>query len=224
MINILLFLCCSAWVSVCAVLTRRWGQHALTTFIVLQALLANWMVLKQITLFGLNTTPSDPFVIGGTLALTIVQDQYGLKAARDALFLAWAALLFFCVIAIIQIAYIPSPSDTADPAYHAILSVTPRLLIASAGTYFLSERLNLFLYQYIRTKLPNRATGARWFAIVVSQAFDTVCFSIFGLYGIVHPLVGMILMSYAIKLICCFCIVPLTQFLLHNLPNREKNL
>lgn len=220
MINILLFFTCCAWVSVCAVLARRWGRQALTTFIVVQALLANWMVLKQITIFGLNATPSDPFVIGGTLALIFLQEQSGQKAAREALFLAWAALLFFCVIAIVQIAYIPSLTDTADLAYQMIFYVTPRLLIASAGTYFISERLNLYLYHYMRTKFPTRESSARWLAIVISQAFDTVCFSICGLYGVVQDLTDIMVMSYIIKLICCFCIVPLAQGLLKKLPER----
>ena len=43
------------------------GQIALGAFVVLEAVLANLFVLKQITLFNLCVTSSDSFIIGITV-------------------------------------------------------------------------------------------------------------------------------------------------------------
>jgi uncharacterized PurR-regulated membrane protein YhhQ (DUF165 family) len=59
-----------------SLLALKRGSAALTTWITVQALLANLFVLKQITLFGLNVTASDGFAIGSLLGINLLQEYF----------------------------------------------------------------------------------------------------------------------------------------------------
>ena len=53
----------------------RLGKTALGSWICIQALCANLLVLKQVVLFGLHVTCSDVFAIGGILRLNLLQER-----------------------------------------------------------------------------------------------------------------------------------------------------
>ena len=182
------------------------GKGALTTWVAIQALIANLFVLKQITLFGFDVTASDAFAIGSLLGLNFLQEFYDREEARKATWICFFFMAFFALVSQIHLLYLPSAFDTTQPAFTAILTATPRLLFASLSVFFLVQQFDIRFFSFLKNKFPNASFALRaGIALVISQLLDTVLFSFAGLYGIVASVFDIIVISYAVKIIVIFC-------------------
>jgi uncharacterized integral membrane protein (TIGR00697 family) len=212
-LNVFLFLSSCALIACFAWWFCRMGQGALTAWMAMLSLTANLFVLKQIDLFGLNATASDVFAIGGLLSLNLLREKYGKEAASNAIWTSFACLLFFVLMSQVHLLYVPSHYDTAQFAYEKLLSASPRLLIASLVTFLVVDQFDSHLYGTLRKKYPKISM---WFisgmTLSVSQLIDTVLFSLLGLYGLVHAIFNIILVSYGVKLLAIMNTLPWTYF------------
>lgn len=180
----------------CTLFALRQGKVALSCWVVLSAILANLLVLKQIYFFDLHITATDPLIIGSIVGLNLLREYHGKPAALAALWICFASMIFFVIASQVHLGYNPSPFDTAETAYQHILSPSPRLLIASLVTFLIVQRLDLYLFALF-AKLPLVARNA--LSLIISQLLDTLLFSFLGLFGLVHSLTHVIIVSFAIK-------------------------
>lgn len=186
------------------------GRCALVSWIVLQGVLANLLVLKQAILFGLQVTCSDVYIVGSILSLNLLQEQYGKQQARRAIYIGFSLMLTYLLMSQFQLWYVPSALDVAQSAYTALFAVMPRLVIASVITYLLVQLFDTQLYAWLRMLMRDRFFVMRSAcSLIVSQVLDTALFTVLGLYGMVaHPL-HIFVMSLAVKLVVISCMVPL---------------
>ncbi len=212
--NILLFITSAATVAIFAKIFKRLaGKSGLISWIALQAVLSNLFVLKQINLFGLDATASDIFTIGGLLGLNLLQQHYGYQAAKQAISSAFLSLTFFCFVSQVHLLYVPTAYDFAHPAYSTLLSPTPRLLAASVIAYVCSQTINVFSFKHLCQRLgPSAGLTCHITSVLLAQTVDTVMFSYLGLYGLMHNLLQVILISSFIKIFALLSTLPFTQF------------
>lgn len=195
----------------------RLGREALITWIALQGVLANLFVLKQIELFTLTVTCSDVYAVGSFLSLNLLQEYYDESLAKRAILIAAVSQGFFMVMGQFHLHYIPSTVDISHTAFATILTAYPRILIASLGVFYFVQRMDVVIFQALKTGFPGTSFAIRnGIGLVLSQILDTMLFSVFGLWGIVASLRGIIVMSLIIKLILVALVVPLT-FLVKSL-------
>lgn len=176
------------------------GKEALLCLFILCAIMANLFVLKQIALFGMHVTASDSFAIGAILCLNLLQEYFGKESAKKATWISLFALLIFSCFAQLHLLYKPTSADYAQQAYLTLFQPSLRLLFASICTFFLAQRLDLFLFSYLKKWikplfLRNAASSS------LSQLFDTTLFSFLGLYGLVESISQIIFVSFLIKLL-----------------------
>ena len=209
MINILLFLSSCALIAGFAWWFCYLGLGALTAWMAMLSLIANLFVLKQIHLFGFNATASDIFAIGGILSLNLLREKFGQAAAQRAIWISFACLLFFVLMAQVHLLYLPSQFDTTQLSYEQILSASPRLLNASLTTFLIVDQFDSHLYGTLRKRFPAVSIiFISAFSVAISQLLDTLLFSILGLYGSVQAIVEIITISYCIKLFAIINTVP----------------
>lgn len=198
-LEILLLLRSTFWVF-------RLGNSALSCWVVVQALIANLFVLKQINLFGFDVTASDVFAIGSLLGLNFLQEYFGKKEAAKTTWICFFFMAFFAVVSQFHLLYEPNSFDSSHAAFESILSISPRLFVASMGTFFIVQRIDIYLFAFLRQLLPNVSFAVRaGISLVITQFIDTFLFSFAGLYGVVASVFDIILFSYLIKLIVVFC-------------------
>ncbi len=189
------------------------GKGALAAWVAVQALIANLFVLKQITLFGFDVTASDAFAIGSLLGLNFLQEYFGQDEARKATLICFFFMLFFALASQLHLLFEPSIHDTTQPAFIAILSQSPRLLIASMSVFFLVQQIDIRFFAYLKKKLPLASFALRSaITLILSQFLDTFLFSFAGLYGIVASVMDIIIISFAVKLAVIFCFTPLVKW------------
>lgn len=201
-INELLFIFHTTSLAACTLGALYLGKEALYAFIALCFVLANLFVLKQITLFGYNATCADAFIIAISIAINILQEYYGKPVAQKAIWVSLAASIFYMIASMFHLAYIPASFDTTQISFITLLAQSPRLIIASLTSYTLVQYFDTITYGILLKITGGKHFVLRnYFSMFTSQLFDTILFSFLGLYGIVHNITEIIVVSYSIKVI-----------------------
>jgi uncharacterized integral membrane protein (TIGR00697 family) len=191
----------------------RLGKEALTVWIALQAVLANFFVLKQMLLFGYNVTCSDVFAIGSIASLNLLQEHFGKESARKAIWISFFAMVFFAVMSQVHLYYLPSPSDHAHPSFASLLTAAPRLLLASLFSFFMIQQLDLHLFSLLKRLFPKSRLGSRGaISLIITQFLDTLLFTFLGLYGLGFAVGDILLVSFLLKLLIIALTLPLNFF------------
>ncbi len=194
----------------------------------IMTVLANLFVLKQITLFGFTATASDALAVGITLGLNLLQEYYTKSTAIKAIWIGFYTALFYAIMSLLHLAYVPAISDTFEPMYNAILTNMPRTVLASLVTFLIVQFTDTQLYALLKKQFNNRFFILRNYStLAFTQLLDTVLFSFLGLYGIsdnfsdISTIIDIIIISYIIKLIVIFIAVPYVRLAKTLLPIRS---
>ena len=170
--------------------------------IVLQAVIANLFVIKQINLFSKILTCTDVFIIGAVFAQNLLQEYFGRKEAIKAIKVTFFSLVFFLVMSKVHLFYSPSSSDTTNESFKNILSSSPRIFLASIFTFFLTQRIDVIFFSKLKKIFDGKKIALRLFlSAVFIQILDTLLFSFLGLYGIVDKIFDIMIFSFLIKLL-----------------------
>ena len=192
-------------------LALHMGKEALIALFSVQMILANLFVTKQMECFGATVTCSDVYAMGALLCLNVLQEYFGRRKARQAIWISLMASLVFVLMGWIHKNYLPSAFDTTQAAFETLLGQTPRIVLASLIVSFVADRLDMRLYTYAKKSFFKKSFAIRFFgAACITQLFDTVAFSFLGLYGLVHSVGAIICLSYAIKILVIATMAPLT--------------
>jgi len=221
MTNELLFIFHTTTLSACTLGALYLGKEALYAFVALCFVLANLFVLKQITLFGYNATCADAFIIAISIAINILQEYYGKAVAQKAIWVSLAASIFYMIASVFHLAYISASFDTTQAAFITLLAQSPRIIIASLTSYTIVQYFDTITYGILFKKLDGNYFVLRNYASMLSsQLFDTILFSFLGLYGIVHNITEIIIVSYTIKVINILLTTPFLMLVKKYKPNK----
>lgn len=189
----------------------RLGKEALIAWIVLQSILANLFVLKQISLFSLQASCTDVFVLGAMLGLNLLQEYFGKLCAKRTILFSFSGMFVFVILSKIHLLYQATLHDHSQIHYEAIFSSTPRLFTASLVCFFCTQQFDVRFFAWMKRRFSNVPLGYRTVSsLLLSQVLDTVLFSFLGLYGLVSNLWSLILFSFTIKALLSFCTMPFT--------------
>lgn len=211
--NELIFIIHTIFISLCVLGALRLGKEALIGLVSILAILSNLFVTKQIVLFGFQVTATDALTIGLVLSLNILQEYYGKEITKKAIAISFAGSMVYTMLSMLHLAYIPSISDITQSHAFSLFGVMPRIMLASLFTYFVVQRLDCLLYEFLKNRCNNNYLVLRNYgSVVISQLLDTILFSFLGLYGIIDSIFPVICVSYAIKLIVIVVATPFLWF------------
>jgi queuosine precursor transporter len=222
--NELLFIFQMGTIFLCTLGVLKLGKEALVSWICLQALLANFFVLKEISLFGLSVTGSDAFAVGGVLGLNFLREYHGKEVAKQTIKTCFYFLIFFAALSKIHLLYTPSSMDTAHSAYEKILAPAPRLLISSLLVFFIVQQVDLRIISRLKkSKAISSFTVRTVISLLLCELLDTVLFTYIGLYGIISSPVDIILVSFLVKACVIFFLTPTTWIAKRYLSLKEAS-
>jgi queuosine precursor transporter len=224
--NELLFFFHSFFICLVTLAATAMGKEALSAMIIMHCVLANLFVTKQITLFSLSATGTDAFIIGSVLGLNLLQEYFGSQIARRILYTNFFILFYVIISSVIQNYYIPNEFDVLSESFYRILSPLPHIGVVSMIVFFLVQYVDYMLFRILKNRFGEKYFVIRNFiSVAFCQLLDTILFTFFGLYGIVHNILHVAIISYTIKLLSIFIISPLLfafrNILFKNVSNRN---
>ena len=89
------------------------------------------------------------------LATDILSEKYGIKDAKKGVFIGFFSLLVLTLLTQIDILFIPNNEDFAQEAMKTLFTLTPRICFGSMIAYFISNSLDIYLYEKIKNVSPN---------------------------------------------------------------------
>ena len=198
--NELLFLLQTIFVSGAVLGALALGKEALVAAISILFVLANLFVVKQITLFGFDVTSADVYIIGAVLGFNLLQEYFGKKIAQKTIWISFFISFVVVVLSQMHLWYMPNPYDVTQGSFIKILGFLPRIVAASFIAHIGAQYFRLFFYAWLKKISNNRYLLLRNIASMISeQALDTVLFGFIGLYGIVHRITDVFIISFLIK-------------------------
>lgn len=169
---------------------RFFGKVGLYSWMAIAIIIANIQVMKTINIFGLVTALGN-IIYGTTFLVTdILNENYGKKEARKAVWIGFFMLIAFTILMQICLAFIPDTSDTLSPALQQIFSLLPRITIASLTAYIISQLHDVWAFDFWKRLFKGKHLWLRNnFSTITSQLIDNIIFTwiafvgLFGLFG-----------------------------------------
>ncbi len=184
---------------------KLFGKYGLLTWIAMGTILANIQVVKMVELFGMTATLGN--IMFGTLFLATdtLNEKYGLKAARSSVFIGFFTLISTVIIMQVALQFTSAGDGVVQSALETIFGLMPRIALASLTAYLVSQLLDVYLFQKIKTALPaNNLLFARNLgSTLISQLIDSLIFVPIAFLGVVSGSIlwEIIFTTYVIKLI-----------------------
>lgn len=182
---------------------KLFGLTGLYVWIGFAIVAANIQVVKMIDLGGYNATLGNIMYASIFLATDLINEKYGRKAAQKAVYIGFMMLISFTVITQMALKFTPNSADFAQNALETVFSILPRITIGSLAAYLVSQTLDVFIFDKIKSKFGS--PGSLWFrnnaSTLISQAIDTTVFTFIAFTGVVSfgVVVEIFIVSYVIK-------------------------
>lgn len=132
------------------VMYRMFGKQGLLAWVAIGTIIANIQVIKTIEIFGISATLGNVMFASIYLATDILNDIYGRKVAKRAVWLGFSSTLVMIIVMQMSLHFIPAPEDTAQNAFHAIFDVVPRIALGSIVAYIIGQHVDVFIFSLIK--------------------------------------------------------------------------
>jgi uncharacterized integral membrane protein (TIGR00697 family) len=188
---------------------RLFGKVGLYGWAVMATIVANIEVAKCVDMLGLSVTLGNVIYGSVFLCTDILSEMYGERDAKRCVSVTFLFMVIATVLFQASLLFIPNENDFISPAMKEVFAFVPRLAASSIACFWISNRIDVFLYQWIRKRFKPlwlRNNGAT----MVAQLLDSVLFT-FAAFAGVFDLVTLIEISfttYAIKVFVAVCDTP----------------
>ncbi|WP_414049668.1 queuosine precursor transporter [Macrococcus animalis] len=165
---------------------RCFGKEGLFVWVAIGTVIANIQVTKSVELFGITATLGNVLFASIYLATDILNDRYGRKVAKKAVWLGFSSAIIMTVLMTTSLQFIPTKTDIAQESMQTLFGVVPRIVLGSIIAYIIGQYVDVYLFNLIKKYFSSektfivRAYGSTLFSSVV----DTALFSIIAFTGL----------------------------------------
>ncbi|MNI03189.1 Inner membrane protein YhhQ [compost metagenome] len=198
---------------VCFLLCYRFfGRSGLYAWVGLATVLANIQVVKTIEMAGFVMTLGNTMYATIYLTSDLLNEKYGEKAAKKAVWFGFFVLLVTIVVMQMAIAFTPHEGDLAQDSLKGIFGFLPQLALGSLTAFLVSQMLDVKIYSYLKKVFPK--PNQLWIrnngSTAVSQMVDTLIFCTIA-FAWEYPLdiwLQILVTTYVIKFIVSMASTP----------------
>lgn len=198
----------------------------IVTVFVVMLLISNIGAVKLIE-FGPIITDGGAFLFPLVYILgDVISEVYGFKAARKAIFLAFAmsALAGF-TFWLVQIAP-PATSWENQDAFESVLGFVPRIVLASIAGFLVGQLLNSYVLVAIKRRTKEKSLWLRLLgSTVIGELADTIIFCTIAFYGVITggEFLTYVIIGFTYKTIVEIVLMPVTYQVIAAVKRREPS-
>ena len=161
-----------------------WEKEGLFLNVIIGTIIANLQVVKTVVLFGFTATLGN--VVYGSIFLStdLLEELYGKKEARKAVWFGFASLITMTILMQIALQLSPAPEDFAQTHLEAIFSIMPRIALGSLIAYLIAQHHDVWAFGFWRKLTKGKHLWLRNnLSTMVSQLIDTAIFCTIAFLG-----------------------------------------
>lgn len=211
--NILLVLSIVIVFSVMLIIKKFLGKEGIIGWIGIASILANILITKNVTIFGISATLGNVLFASNFLATDILTECYGYKEAKKGVKFGIVSVLVFLIVTQIALIYEPNNLDMSESSFEFLFSLVPRISLASVSLFALSNFVDIRLYEYLRKKTNGKMMWLRNnLCTIISNGGENFLFYFIAFGGIMN-IKDILVMSLSATIIETFIALCDTPFL-----------
>lgn len=140
---------------------RLFGKAGAVAWVGMATILANVITAKNADVFGLSTAIGTVMFASTFLATDILTEYHSATDAKKAVYVGLFADVLLILSTQIALRYRPSAFDYADGAMQTLFALNLRISIASMVMYFISNLLDVYLFEKMKEKSGGRRLWLR---------------------------------------------------------------
>ena len=208
------------------IMYKFFGRTGLFAWVGFATVLANIQVVKLIEIFGLTATLGNAVYGSIFLVTDILNEKYGKKEAKKAVWLGFSSLIMMTLIMQVVLLFEAAPDDITQQSLATIFGLIPRIALGSMIAYIISQYTDVLIFSFLRKLFPS--DGAFWIrnngSTMLSQLLDTLIFTSIAFLG-VYPTdvwISIFISTYVLKFLVSIVGTPFGYMAKRITPMDEK--
>ncbi|ATQ49812.1 queuosine precursor transporter [Staphylococcus epidermidis] len=191
---------------------RCFGKQGLIAWVAIGTIIANIQVIKAVHIFGITATLGNVMFASIYLATDILNDIYGRKVAKRAVWLGFSSTLVMIIVMQMSLHFIPAPVDNAQKSLKMIFDLVPRIAIGSIIAYIIGQHIDVFIFNMIKKIFSSDQTFIirAYGSTILSSIIDTGLFVSIAFIGTMPgtAVFEIFITTYLLKLVSTIFNVP----------------
>lgn len=191
---------------------RCFGKQGLIAWVAIGTIIANIQVIKTVDIFGISATLGNVMFASIYLATDILNDIYGRKVAKRAVWLGFSSTLVMIIVMQMSLHFIPASEDISQKALSTIFDLVPRIALGSIIAYIIGQHVDVFIFSMIKKVFQSDKTFIirAYGSTVLSSIIDTALFVTIAFIGTLPASVvfEIFITTYVLKLVSTIFNVP----------------
>lgn len=179
-----------------------WTSGALIT--------ANILVAKNIDILGLQATLGNILFASTFLATDILSEKYSTKESRKAVNIGIVSVILFTLATQFSLLFKPNELDLVNDSLKNIFALNLRISISSIIMCYLSNMLDIIVFEKIKNKIPDKMWIRNNIATIISNCLENYLFTIFAFIGIydLKTILSIATTTTILEIIIAICDTP----------------
>lgn len=191
---------------------RFFGKQGLIAWIAIGTIIANIQVIKTVDIFTISATLGNVMFASIYLATDILNEIYGRKIAKRAVWLGFSSTLVMIIVMQLSLYFTPSPVDTTQGALDTIFNLVPRIALGSVIAYIIGQHLDVLLFSLLKKVFSSDSTFIirAYGSTIISNIIDTALFVAIAFLGTMpnEAVFEIFITTYLLKIISTIFNVP----------------
>ena len=196
--------------SLVVLMEKLFKKEGLFAWMSIATILANLTVCKMIGIFGITTSLGNVLFASTFLATDILSEKYSKEDAKKAVYVGLFSGIVFIIITQLTLLFVPSTDDVVNEAMQQLFSISIRTTIASMTMFFVSNMLDIHIYNKLKDKFPNKLWLRNNISTIFCNCVENYFFNTLAFIGIfsIPVIISIATTTTIIEMIIAICDTP----------------
>ena len=196
--------------SLVVLIEKMFKKEGLYVWLSVAIILANLTVCKMIDVFSFTTSLGNVLFASTFLATDIMSEKYSKEDAKRGVYISIFSGIVFIIITQLTLLFIPSSDDVVNEAMKTLFAVSIRTTIASTLMFFISNMLDIKIYNKLKEKYPNKMWFRNNVSTILCNCLENYFFNTFAFLGIfsIPVIISIATTTTIIEIVIALCDTP----------------
>ncbi len=196
--------------SLVVLIEKLFKKEGLYVWLSIATILANLTVCKMIGVFNYTTSLGNVLFASTFLATDIMSEKYSKKDAKKGVYLSVFSGITFIIITQLTLLFIPSSDDIVNDAMKKLFSISIRTISASMIMFFISNMLDIHLYNKLKEKYPKKMWFRNNISTILCNCIENYFFNTLAFIGIfpMSVIISIATTTTIIEIVIAVCDTP----------------
>ena len=192
---------------------KLFGKEGLIGWVAIATILANVLTAKAIEVCGISITLGNALFASNFLATDILSEKFSKKDAKKAVCMGLLGSLSLIAFTQIGLRYIPGEFDYVHDAMSTLFAFSLRISIASIVMYFVSNIIDVYLYNKMKDKMNGKKMWVRNnVATILCNCLENFLFT-FGAFLFIYDMKTLMIIALSTSVVELLLAIGDTPFL-----------